>query len=110
MKNNYHSLAYSKNMLQALDDMNTAVGNSIFNPAMAIIVTISVILAMGYFWYFPFYVSNSISYLSGKMQRLLEVAGITLDIQSDDETHIILQSINLLENKFSVKGKEKNPQ
>jgi two-component system, NtrC family, sensor histidine kinase KinB len=216
LKDNYHSLVYAKNMLQALDDMNTAVGNSIFNPAstnkasdyyiktfesarnafdgnlkeengniteiqekdyvdqlnttyalylnlslqmkngagstavyfsellpayeklrrtisaindvnmqaivrknelaqrdagriidtMGIIVTISVLLAMGYFWYFPFYVSNSISYLSGKMRRLLEVAGITLDIQSDDETHIILQSINLLENKFSAKGKD----
>jgi hypothetical protein len=220
LKNNYHSLVYAKNMLQALDDMNTAVGNSIFNPAMAnkasdyyvktfesarnafdrdlkeensnvteihekdyveqlntiyalylnlsrqikngagstevyfngllpayeklrqairnindvnmqaierknklaqqdaariistmaIIVSISVLLAFGYFWYFPFYVSNSISYLSGKMQHLLEATGITLDIQSDDETDIILQSINLLENKFSVKGKEKVPQ
>ena len=218
LKNNYHSLVYTKNMLQALDDMNTAVGNSIFNPAMAnkasdyyvktfesarnafdlnlkeensniteihekdyveqlnttyalylnlsrqikngagstevyfsgllpayeklrqairnindvnmqaierknklaqqdaariistmaIIVSISVLLAFGYFWYFPFYVSNSISYLSGKMQHLLEAAGITLDIQSDDETDIILQSINLLENKFSVKEKEKD--
>ena len=77
---------------------------------MAVTVTLCIILAFGYFWYFPFYVSNSISYLSGKMQRLLEAAGITLDIQSDDETHIILQSINLLENKFSVKGKEKDPQ
>ena len=216
LKDNYHSLVYAKNMLQALDDMNTAVSSSIFNPAMAnkssdyyvktfesarnafdrnlkeensnvteihekdyveqlkstydlylnlsrqikngagstevyfsellpaykklrqtisnindinmqaivrknelaqqdaaqiintmaIMVTISILLAMGYFWYFPFYVSNSLSYLSGKMQGLLEATGITLDIQSDDETHIILQSINLLENKFSVKGKD----
>jgi hypothetical protein len=75
---------------------------------MAIIVTICIILAFGYFWYFPFYVSNSISYLSDKMKQLLKDAGITLDIQSDDETHIILQSINLLENKFSVKEKEKD--
>ena len=216
LKDNYNSLVYAKNMLQALDDMNTAVSNSIFNPAlarnpsdyyaktfeaaktvfdanlkdeqgniteihekeyveqlsstyelylnlclqskkgagstelyfsellpayeklrrtvsaindvnmqaivrknqlaqqaaariisnMAIIVTICILLAMGYFWYFPFYVSNSISYLSGRMKRLLEAAGITLDMQSDDETHIILQSINLLENKFPVKGKD----
>lgn len=216
LKDNYHTLVYAKNMLQALDDMNAAVSNSIFNPALAnklsdyyektfesarqafdrnlkeesgniteihekdyveqlnttyalyinlslqlkngagssalyfsellpayeklrhtidtindinmqaivrknelarkdaariidtmgIIVTISVLLAMGYFWYFPFYVSNSISYLSGKMRRLLETAGITLDIQSDDETHIILQSINLLENKFTAKEKD----
>ena len=215
LKDNYHSLVYAKNMLQALDDMHTAVGSSIFNPAtadkasdyyaktfesarnafdlnlkqensniteihekdyveqlnstyalylnlsrqikngagstevyfngllpayeklrqsirnindvnmqaivrkndlarkdssriintMAFIVTVSILLAIGYFWYFPFYVSNSISYLSGKMQRLLKSTGIALDIQSNDETHIILQSINLLENKFSIKEK-----
>ena len=75
--------------------------------AMAIIVTICLLLAFGYFWYFPFYVANSLSYLSGKMRDLLKTAGITLDIQSDDETHILLRSINLLENKFSVKEKAK---
>ena len=74
---------------------------------IAIIVTICIMLAFGYFWYFPFYVSNSISYLSDKMKKLLQDAGITLDIKSNDETFIILQSINLLENKFFSKEKEK---
>ena len=216
LKDNYNSLVYAKNMLQALDDMNTAVGNSIFNPAMAdkasdyyiktfesarnafdgnlkeengniteiqekdyvdqlnttyalylnlslqmingagstavyfsellpayeklrrtisaindvnmqaivrkneftrqdaarminamaIIVTICLLLAFGYFWYFPFYVANSLSYLTDKMRDLLKTAGITLDIQSDDETHILLRSISLLENKFPAKGKD----
>jgi hypothetical protein len=216
LKDNYRSLVYTKNMLQALDDMHAAVGSSIFNPAMAasssdyylkafesastafdrnlkqensniteihekdyveqlnttyalylnlsrqikksagtaevyfnglqpayeklrqairaisdvnmqaierknklaqqdaariitamaIIVTISILLAMGYFWYFPFYVSNSLSYLSDKMQELLKSTGIVLDMQSNDETHIILQSINLLQNKFPVTKKE----
>ena len=215
LKNNYQSLVYTKNMFQALDDMNTAISYSIFNSAtadkssdyyvktfesaraafdrnlkeensniteihekeyveqlnstydlylslslqikkgtrsteiffnellpayeklrqtirdindvnmqaivrknelarqdaarmistMAIIVAIALLLAFGYFWYFPFYVSNSISYLSDKMQDLLKTAGITLDIRSDDETHILLHSINLLKNKFSIKEK-----
>ncbi len=72
---------------------------------MAIIGVICILLAFGYFWYFPFYVSNSISYLSDKMKGLLKNAGITLDIKSADETFIILQSINLLENKFCLKEK-----
>ena len=74
---------------------------------MAIIVTICIILAFGYFWYFPFYVSNSISYLSDKMKHLLKNTGITLDIKSGDETQVILHAINLLENKFNLKENEK---
>ena len=74
---------------------------------MALIGAICVVLAFGYFWYFPFYISNSISHLSNKMKGLLKNLGITLDIDSNDETHVILQSINLLENKFSMKDKRK---
>jgi len=61
------------------------------------------ILAFGYFWYFPFYISNSIAYLSGRMKALLKKSGIVLDIKTNDETFIILQGINLLENKLGVK-------
>jgi hypothetical protein len=72
---------------------------------MAIIAVICVILAFGYFWYFPFYVSNSISILSDKMKGLLKVAGIAYDFKSNDEMLIIWQSINLLQNKLSSQGK-----
>jgi hypothetical protein len=74
---------------------------------IAIMITICIMLAFGYFWYFPFYVSNSLSYLSEKMKQLLKDTGITLDIKSNDETDIILQSINLLGNRFSLKEKGK---
>jgi hypothetical protein len=75
---------------------------------LAIIGTVCLILAFGYFWYFPFYISNSISYLSDKMKELIGKAGFKLDIRSDDETHIILQSINLLENNLNPDNKDKS--
>jgi len=61
------------------------------------------ILAFGYFWYFPFYISNSIAYLSERMKTLLQKSGLILDIKTDDEAFIILQGINLLENKVGAK-------
>jgi NtrC-family two-component system sensor histidine kinase KinB len=74
---------------------------------MAVIGVFCLILAFGYFWYFPFYISNSIAYLSGRMKELLKKSGIVLDIKTNDETFIILQAINLLENKLDGKDKEK---
>jgi hypothetical protein len=71
---------------------------------MAAIGICCLILAFGYFWYFPFYISNSIAYLSGRMKALLKKSDIVLDIKTNDETFIILQGINLLENKLDVKG------
>jgi hypothetical protein len=73
-----------------------------FIHTMALIGSICLILGFGYFWYFPFYISNSISYLSDKMKGLLKTVGIKLDIKTNDEAFIILQSINLLENKLST--------
>jgi hypothetical protein len=70
---------------------------------MAGVGTFCLILAFGYFWYFPFYVSNSIAYLSDKMKGLLERSKISLDIKTKDETFIILQGINLLENRLDLK-------
>ena len=70
---------------------------------MAAIGVFCLILAFGYFWYFPFYISNSIAYLSGRMKTLLKKSDIVLDIKTNDETFIILQGINLLENKLGVK-------
>jgi hypothetical protein len=71
---------------------------------MAAIGTFCLILAFGYFWYFPIYISNSIAHLSGRMKALLKKSDIVLDIKTNDETFIILQGINLLENKLDVKG------
>ncbi len=70
---------------------------------MAGIGVFCVLLAFGYFWYFPFYISNSVSYIADRMKTLLKKSGIVLDIKSDDEAFIILQGINLLENKLDVK-------
>ena len=70
---------------------------------MAGIGVLCVLLAFGYFWYFPFYISNSIAYLSERMKTLLKKSDIVLDIKTDDEAFIILQGINLLENKLDGK-------
>jgi hypothetical protein len=37
------------------------------------------------------------------MKNLIKESGIILDIKTNDEAQIILQSINLLENKLGVK-------
>jgi hypothetical protein len=74
-----------------------------FKNAMVIIGLICIILALGYCWYFPVYISTTISYLSDRMKNLLKESGITLDVNTNDEAFIILQSINLLENKLGVK-------
>jgi NtrC-family two-component system sensor histidine kinase KinB len=74
-----------------------------FKNAMVIIGVICIILALGYCWYFPVYISTTISYLSDRMKNLLKESGITADINTNDEAFIILQSINLLENKLGVK-------
>lgn len=76
---------------------------------MAGIGVFCLILAFAYFWYFPFYIANSISYLAEKMRQLLKKMDITLDSRADDEFYVILQSINLIENKFSEKNKEQRP-
>jgi hypothetical protein len=75
---------------------------------MAGIGVFCVILAFGYFWYFPFYVSNTIAYLSGRMKTLLKKSDIILDIKTNDETLIILQGINLLANKLNVKDNKES--
>ncbi len=70
---------------------------------MAGIGVFCLILAFFYFWYFPIYISNSIAYLSVRMKALLKNSDIVLDIKTNDESFIILQGINLLENKLGVK-------
>jgi hypothetical protein len=73
---------------------------------MAVIGAVCLILAFAYFWYFPFYISNSISYLSKRMMGLLKTRGIEADVKTSDELYIILQSINLLEDSLANKNKE----
>ena len=63
-------------------------------------------LAFGYFWYFPAYISNSLAYLSFRMKGLLDKSNVVLDIRTNDETFIIFQGINLLENKIEGKGQK----
>jgi len=74
-----------------------------FKNSMVIIGAMCFILALGYFWYFPVYISTTISYLADRMKILLKSSGITSDIKTNDEAYIILQAINLLENKSGVK-------
>jgi len=76
---------------------------------MAIIGAFCLILAFGYFWYFPFYISTSIAYLAERMRTLLERSGIVLDIKTDDEAFVILQGINLLESKLERKDQGAEP-
>jgi hypothetical protein len=71
---------------------------------MAGLGVLCALLAFVYFWYFPFYVSNTIAYLAERMKGLLEKSGIALDLKTSDEAFIILQGINLLENKADNKG------
>ncbi len=73
---------------------------------MAVIGAFCLILAFGYFWYFPFYISTSIAYLSERMKTLLKKSDIVLDIKTNDESFIILQGINLLENKLDGKDNQ----
>jgi hypothetical protein len=74
-----------------------------FKNSMVMIGAMCFMLALGYFWYFPVYISTTISYLADKMKNLLKSNGITFDIKTNDEAYIILQAINLLENKSGVK-------
>lgn len=70
---------------------------------MAVIGVFCLILAFGYFWYFPFYISSTIAYLADRMKTLLERSGIVLDIKTNDEAFVILQGINLLESQLETK-------
>jgi two-component system, NtrC family, sensor histidine kinase KinB len=66
-----------------------------------------IVLALGYFWYFPLYVSNSLSYLAGKMKELVEDAGLKAPSTSDDELHVILKSIDSLSASGRFKARPK---
>jgi hypothetical protein len=71
------------------------------------IATLCIMLAFGYFWYFPLYISTIMSDLSSRMTKLLAKTGIASDIKTNDEAYVILQSITLLEKKLGVEDTQK---
>ncbi len=77
--------------------------SSRFIHSMAIIGSLCLVLALGYFWYFPVYISTTLSYLADKMRNLLKGGGIAFDIKTDDEAYVLLHGLDLLENKLGVK-------
>jgi hypothetical protein len=77
-----------------------------FRDSMALIGALSILLALVYFWYFPFYISNTYSYLSHKMKRLLAKLGVKYEEKTNDEALNILHAIDLLENKFAAQNNE----
>ncbi|MGA3208593.1 MAG: hypothetical protein ABSE05_12315 [Syntrophales bacterium] len=78
-----------------------------FTISMAVIGSLCILLAVGYFWYFPVYISTTLSYLSDRMKYLLKNVGVTFDIQTNDEAYNILHAINLLETKLGVKKEDR---
>jgi hypothetical protein len=80
--------------------------SSRFMNSMAIIGSICLAFALFYFWYFPIYISTTMSYLAERMKKLVRSTGVTLETTTKDEAYLILHAINLLENKLGVK-KEK---
>jgi len=74
---------------------------------MAVVGTISVLLAFAYFWYYPFYVSHSIEILAEKMTNLLKKAGIEQEMKTKDESIIILKSIQTIDEDLDLIKKVK---
>jgi NtrC-family two-component system sensor histidine kinase KinB len=113
---------YFTDLLPAYEDMKQSIGaisdinmqavarksqlarrdSAHFVTSMAVVGAFCILLAFGYFWYFPFYVSNTMSYLATRMRALLKHTGGTLDLDTNDEAYVILQAINVLENKLGV--------
>jgi two-component system, NtrC family, sensor histidine kinase KinB len=76
--------------------------SSRFLTSMTIIGSICILVAFVYFWYFPVYVSTTLTYLAERMKRLLTGAGISAEINTKDEAFILLHGIGLLENRLGV--------
>ena len=81
--------------------------SSRFVNSMAIIGSLCLVLALAYFWYFPVYISSTLGYLSDKMKNLLKRIGVAYDTRTNDEAYVILQGLNLLENKLGVQEEPK---
>jgi NtrC-family two-component system sensor histidine kinase KinB len=77
-----------------------------FQRWMAMIGTFCFLLALVYFWYFPFYISNTYNYLSQRLWKLLPKFGIHAEVKTNDEAFQILHAIDLLENSPAAKQGE----
>jgi two-component system, NtrC family, sensor histidine kinase KinB len=80
----------------AKDHSNSFIRN------MAIFGAIFIILGFAYFWYYPFYVSHSLSIISAKSEKLLKDLSIDNKLNSKDEFIIIQNSLNLLEENIKI--------
>ncbi|HEY5139418.1 MAG TPA: hypothetical protein VIJ25_08920 [Methylococcales bacterium] len=96
--------------MQAVERKNQMTKQQATNVITSIsaIATLCVMLAFGYFWYFPLYISTILSDLASRMTKLLKKMGIACDIKTNDEAYIILQSIKLLEKKLGVEVADKD--
>lgn len=96
--------------MQAIEYKNLSTHNDANRMILSIaaVGALCVVLAFFYFWYFPFYVSITLSYLAGKAKELLRKIDLKIDIQTKDEAFVLLQSINMLENHLT-KGNGKSP-
>ncbi|HUI71148.1 MAG TPA: hypothetical protein VL354_11570 [Spirochaetia bacterium] len=95
--------------MQAIERKNMAAHKDagVMTVSIAALGALCVLLAFFYFWYFPFYVSNTLNYLATKAKELLKMIDVKVEMHSKDEALILLQSINLLENRLS-RGDTKN--
>jgi hypothetical protein len=108
MKHSVNTI-YEVNMQAVVHKSNLAKTDSArFLKYMAMIGAICLVLALGYFWYFPTYISLSLNYLADRMKNLLKNIGITMDLKTNDESNVILQGIILLENKLNIKDGDTN--
>jgi hypothetical protein len=92
--------------IQRKNDAATVDANRM-TTSIAAAGAICIILAFLYFWYFPFYVSNSLSYLADRMKGLLSQMGIKPDTQTQDEAFVLLHSIGLIENRLVHENSKK---
>jgi NtrC-family two-component system sensor histidine kinase KinB len=89
--------------MQAIERKNLMTRHNAANMiiSLAVVGAILIILAFFYFWYFPFYISNTMAYLSKRMKELLDDAGIRIDTRTKDEAFILLRSIDLLQSRLA---------
>ena len=107
MKQSFNNI-YDVNM-QAVVRKNQLVKQDAasFITSMAVIGALCILLALGYFWYFPFFISYTFSYLSNRMRDLLKNIGVAFDVKTNDEAYVIMHALSLLENKLGVKNEDR---
>lgn len=92
---------YDVNMKAILRKNNEAANIADkYQNNMVILAVSLIILAFGYFWYFPFYISNSLSFLVTKIKELMKKLNINEELNTEDELDIILKSVELLERTY----------